>query len=78
VLKNTFLFITTKAFIFKLTSMHRHHIKNILPALFVWLVLLVVATKIPLKDQVIVAAHKKNLSNLLFLISVLGKDLFPE
>jgi hypothetical protein len=37
---------------------------HILPALFVWLVLLVAATKIPLEEVALVAGTKQNLSNL--------------
>jgi len=36
------------------------------PALLVWLVLLVVAAKMPLEEAALVAGTKQNLSNLLF------------
>ncbi len=53
---------------------HRHHIKNrlingtyCLPALLVWLVLLVAATKMPLKEAVLVAGKYQKLEQSTFL-----------
>ncbi len=41
---------------------------NVPPALFVWLVLLVAATKMPLEEAALVAGMLQNLSNLDFLL----------